>query len=264
MTNKLFKISGSLIALSILTACSAGAGDRLGKAEPEAPEALPIEIPTEQVGYSPIQMPLDMKYGHEQYGREQYGDSLWSQGNGSFFGDNRAANVGDILSINIDISDNAKINNTSSRGQASNEQYGINAFGGLMKALAEALPDLEIDTTKLVDFDNNSNSSNDGSIDRKEDISIKLSAIIVQKLPNGNLVIEGRQEVQVNTEIRELVIVGIVRPIDIRSDNTIDSDRIAGARISYDSRSNARQPYGEQVVDVLLRNSKIEPWLPAQ
>lgn len=260
MTNKLFKISGSLIALSMLAACSAGSSDRLRKAEPEPePEVLPIETPTEQVGYRPMQMPLDISLG-----REQYSDSLWSQGNGSFFGDNRAAKVGDILSININISDNAKINNASSRGQASNEQFGINAFGGLMKALAKALPDLEIDTTKLVDFDNNSNSSNDGSVDRKEQISIKLSAVIVQKLPNGNLVIEGRQEVQVNTEIRELVIVGIVRPMDIKSDNTIDSDRIAEARISYDSRSNAREPYGEQVVDVLLRHSKIGPWLPTE
>lgn len=254
MTNKLFKISGSLIALSMLAACSTGAGDRFG--EPEA-DTGPLENETEQVGYRPMQMPMEVHQG-----RELYSDSLWSQGKGSFFGDNRASEVGDILSINVNISDDAKIKNTSSRGQSSNEQYGINAFGGLMKALALALPDLEIDTSKLVDFDNNSNSSADGSVDRQEEINIKLSAVIVQKLPNGNLVIEGHQEVQVNTETRELIIVGIVRPIDIKSDNTIDSDRIAQARISYDSRSDAKDPYGEKVMETLLRNSKIGPWLP--
>jgi flagellar L-ring protein FlgH len=83
-----------------------------------------------------------------------------------------------------------------------------------------------------------------------------VAAVVTQLLPNGNLVIEGKQEVRVNFEMRELVVAGIVRPEDIRADNTLDSTKIAQARITYGGRRQLidvrQQRWGQQISNVIL------------
>ena len=94
-----------------------------------------------------------------------------------------------------------------------------------------------------------------GSVNRSEVIDIKLAALITQNLPNGNLVIHGKQEIRVNNELREIEVSGVVRREDIISNNTISYDKIAEARISYGGRgqlSDVQKPrWGYQLMEAL-------------
>jgi flagellar L-ring protein precursor FlgH len=80
--------------------------------------------------------------------------------------------------------------------------------------------------------------------------------VVTQVLPNGNLVVAARQEIVVNSELRELKVTGVVRPQDIASDNTVLHDRMAEARIQYGGRgqmTDLQSPrWGQQLMDILL------------
>ena len=181
--------------------------------------------------------------------------SLWSGTRGSLLGDRRARQQGDILTVVIEIDDKAEIRNTTGRTRAGSEKMGIGALFGLPENLTGELPD-GASMDAAVDTSSNSSYKGDGSVKRNEKLELRIAATVVEVLPNGVLRLEGQQEVRVNNELRELLVSGYVRPVDISRQNEITYDKIAGAQISYGGRgqiSDAQQPrYGQQVTDIVL------------
>ncbi|MEK0085011.1 flagellar basal body L-ring protein FlgH [Benzoatithermus flavus] len=187
--------------------------------------------------------------------------SLWQMGSQNFFNDNRASRVGDILTVLINMNEQAQFKNQTSRDRNSSESMGASSFFGLEKRLAKVLPNggsngTPVDPSSLVDLSSGTSSKGTGSAQRSEQVQVKMAAIIAAILPNGNFVINGSQQVRVNYELRELQIAGVVRPQDITAENTVTYDKIAEARIAYGGRgqlTDVQQPrYGQQVLDMVL------------
>ena len=164
-------------------------------------------------------------------------NSLWRTGARSFFGDQRARHVGDILTVNIDIDDRAQVQNSTARSRNNEINSGVTNLFGLE---AEAMDSIggAFDPSALIGFGGESTSNGSGVISRSEKVSLTVAAVVTDVLSNGNLVIQGRQEVRTNREVRELTVAGIVRPEDISSANTIAHTQIAEARISYGGRGD--------------------------
>ncbi len=233
-----------IVTLSSLM-CGCAALDRIAGIG-DQPKLSAINNPATRPGYRPVQMPMPTPQP-----ATYNPNSLWRNGSRAFFKDQRARQVGDILTITVNITDRATIANETQRSRSNTEDFGITDFlGAKTHTATAALPG------RLLSTDSNMSNDGKGSINRQEALQTNVAAVVTQVLPNGNLVVEGKQEYRVNFEVRELIVAGIVRPEDIQSDNTIDSSKIAEARIAYGGRgqiTDVQQPrYGSQLMDVVL------------
>ena len=224
-------IGASLLTLS---ACSSGL-DRLGQVG-HPPEMSKINNATVNPNYEPVSWPMPQQEAAPQ----KYANSLWQQGSRTFFRDQRASRVGDILKVVMNLKDKGKLENKTDRTQTSNEGAGIGAAFGL----DGIVPGADAGARGVLDITGNSATKGDGQIERKEEIDTQFAATVTQVLPNGNLVIDGSQEIRVNNEIREVLVQGVIRPQDVGSDNTIDYSQIAEARISYGGRGQISEIQG--------------------
>ncbi|MBO6765312.1 flagellar basal body L-ring protein FlgH [Maricaulis sp.] len=243
------KIAILIIGAATLQACAAT--DRLSYVG-QTPPMTPIENPAVLAGAGPQQIPMPPVYATPRQHTSQT-NSLWNANSPTFFGDPRAARVGDIVTVNIDISDRAQLQNSTNRTRSSAEDADLTQFFG---ADLTGFFNDNIDPSSLASLGSSSSSQGAGSVNRTESISLTVAALVTSVLPNGNLVIAGRQEVRVNNEVRELLITGIARPQDIASDNTIAHTQIAEARISYGGRGHLtdvqRPRYGQEIYDLLM------------
>ncbi|HVW92728.1 MAG TPA: flagellar basal body L-ring protein FlgH [Devosia sp.] len=245
----LIKTIATLTLLGLLGGCATM--DQLSRIG-EAPKLSAVADPTAQPGYQPVSMPMPPP--EQAYYQP---NSLFSNDAHGFFKDQRAHKVGDILLVQVTIADKAQIaDTTASSRSASNGAGAGGVLGSLFTAATNNTPIAGTDPTKALDLTSSMSNSGNGSVNRSETVSTQVAAVVTQVLDNGNLVIEGHQEVRVNFEIRDLIVAGVVRPEDIASDNTIDSSKIAEARISYGGRgqiTDVQQPrYGQQVMDAIL------------
>jgi flagellar L-ring protein FlgH len=237
---------GTAALVSMLGGC-ASLSDRIRTlGQPEALSA--VDNPTAKPGYKPVQMPMPtpqpVTYNP---------NSLWRNGSRAFFNDQRAHIVGDILTVKVNINDTAQfqdqtqLNRTTTEDTEITNFIGANTFTGAARAV---LPG------SVLTASGNSQMNGQGTINRQDQLLTNVAAVVTQLLPNGNMVIEGKQEVRLNNEVRELVVAGVVRPEDIESDNTVELHKIAEARLAYGGRGTLTniqtERWGQQVVDVVL------------
>lgn len=247
LSKKYARIGFMLCACSALNACTTA--DRIANIG-KAPEMAKISNPTTDPAYQPVSLPMPapVKVVKEK-------NSLWQSDRKTFFEDQRASDVGDIITVTIDIADKAELDNATTGARNGSESASAPALLGLENSLNKVLPEA-VDPTNLAELGSTSNSRGSGTIDREEKIEVKLAAFITQLLPNGNMVIHGKQEVLVNYEKRILQVDGVIRPQDISTENTVAYDQIAEARIMYGGEGHLtelQQPrYGQQLYDIIF------------
>ena len=233
-----------LLGLLVLFGCSRL--DHLGKAPSFTPqEQSPERVAMAYSGVPTVALPQ----------RQTDQASLWSRERSSLLGDRRAMKQGDILTVVIEIDDEASISNSTSRSRSGSESLSVPQLLGIPQRVDEDLP-LGATMADAVDLGSQAASGGDGQVQRREELTLRVAATITDVMPNGVLAIEGAQEVRVNFELRELLVSGFVRPEDITRQNEITYDKIASAKISYGGRgqiSDMQQPrYGQQVLDMIL------------
>ena len=156
--------------------------------------------------------------------------SLWEPDNGRafMFEDRRAGRVGDIVVVQIveQHSGSKKANTTADREANLNAGVSGGLFG--INTLAEKFAQyFNVDAQTSNDFEG------DGSTSREDTLTGTIAAQVVEVFPNGDLRIQGKREVTVNSETQTMTIRGIVRRIDLDTQNTVLSTAVADAVISY-------------------------------
>jgi len=248
MTSFITKLALAVTLSFIISGC-ASTVDRINSIG-TPPPLNEVDNPNIAPDYEPLTWPLPETQAPER----KYAGSLWQPGARHFFRDQRAGRVGDIVRVMIEIADKAELESETSRERTSNESLNAGKLFGLESGFYGLIPGNQ-DPSNLLSIGGDSENEGTGTIGREETITTQIAAIVTQILPNGNMVIKGSQEIRVNFEIREISVAGVIRPEDIKADNTIDSNQIAQARISYGGRgqiSDVQQPrWGNQVIDIL-------------
>ena len=237
----------SLLAPALLLALAGCNGLQRLSEVGRPPVLSPTEDPTRTPGWRPVTMPMPAAQP-----APVEGESLWRPGSRAFFKDQRAARVGDLVTVLVSMNDQATLKNATTATRNSAQAIGVpNLFG-----LENLLVHVPMDPSKLVSTSSNNSNVGVGQVQRSETVTLRLAGVVTQVLPNGNLVVMAHEQFRADNELRDLRVSGVIRPEDIASDNTVRSDRMAEARIAYGGRGALTDvqavPWGQQVMDVVL------------
>ncbi|MGC8668627.1 MAG: flagellar basal body L-ring protein FlgH [Chthonomonadales bacterium] len=178
--------------------------------------------------------------------------SLFSPEHSSLFADLKAHRVGDIVTILVQES---AVATTSANTKTSKDESAT--FGGVTGALSGLFKPLGIKHSLLGPFGTNDKRTSNGSgtTDRSGSLVTKITAVVKEVMPNGDLKIEGNRVVGINQEKQKVTISGIVRPQDVGPDNTVSSVSIAEMTVQYDGKG----PVGAQQKPGLI--TRLFHWL---
>jgi flagellar L-ring protein precursor FlgH len=238
------RIAAALLVLAVPALGALGACSTVKEAV-KGPELAPVGFPSRLA-------PMDQEMVAKASITPTTPNSLWRSGARTFFHDQRAAKYGDILTVLINIDDSAKTTNETTSSRTSGITAGIPHLLGLESTLGKILPG-GYDPANALSTNSKTTQDGVGAVNRAEKISLTVAAVVSSILPNGNLVIQGTQEVRLNNEVRALTVAGVVRPEDISSNNTISYTQIAEARINYGGRGDIsrvqKTPAGQSLIE---------------
>ena len=238
-----------LLAATSLTACG-NTLDRLSNLGAK-PAVGPVQNPAER--QAPVTMPMPTPNT-----AERQANSLWRPGSRAFLKDQRASQVGDILTVVMTFSgEGGSLAGTNTRTRTTAETDGATNLLGFENNIWQRLPGVQgtITPATLLGINGTTNQVGNGTTTRTDTVTSRLAAVVIQVLPNGNLVIQGSTEMRLNYETRNVQVAGVIRPTDIDRLNQINYDRIAEARFAYGGRGQVNdmlQPrWGSQLLDII-------------
>jgi flagellar L-ring protein precursor FlgH len=246
---RIWRSSVSMVCLvCLLSSCASTLAKLEGIGKP--PPIAKVTDPTTDPNYKPLTWPLP----ETPMPAKTQANSLWQPGARAFFRDGRAARVGDILRVKINITDQAEFDNNTTNTRNTQEAIAAPSFFGLEKQITK-IPFANPTAGNLASVTGSNNHQGNVTAKRKETVQTQVAAMVTQVLPNGNFVISGKQEFLMNFDIREVAIKGVVRPQDIGSDNTVDSTQVAEARITYGGRGqnidSQQRRWGSQAIEAI-------------
>lgn len=242
------KLSSSVVLLPLLCACNML--ERLSNVG-DPPELSQIQNPELVDGYKEVSMPMPAPKENIQVN-----NSLWQNGSRAFFKDQRAARVGDVVTVDITFKNTAKIDDKLEVSRNNNNQKTtINNLFGYEKYAGKIFPNT-VDPKNFTNLQSSTDQKSKGAKERTDEMDIKIAATIIQVLPNGNMVIQGRREMRISGEVRTIELKGIIRREDIAAGNRIKYAKIAEARLSDVTKGGISDlnstPWGQEVLNKML------------
>lgn len=213
-----------------------------------------------EITFKPPRYVEELPAKEEDDGFAQLG-SLYNQGKSPLFSDRKAMSVNDLVTVVIRENASATSSSQKSTNRNSNMDLGGVTFGyrGDNGDIDGNVLDLMGNANKFMGIGANLASSDDftgqGSQQKQATFTTTVSARVIKILNNGNYFIDGSREILIDGQKQNIRVSGVIRPEDISSTNSIDSQYIADAKILYETQGDLRRTtekrWGTKLIDAV-------------